>query len=64
MADRLTFFHIRDPKQHAMTRSGYKVLESAGHLIVYCTDDGPLDPRYRPEWNEWRMQPKQVEPRR
>lgn len=55
MAEHVTFLHIRDPKRHALTRSGYKVLESAGRLIVYCTEDGPLDRQYLPEWIEWRQ---------
>lgn len=56
MGEQLTFHHVKDPARHALTKAGYKTIQSAGRLIVYCTEDGPLDPQYTAEWIRWREQ--------
>ncbi len=56
MGERLSFLVLKDPKVHAVTRMGLKVLPTEDRLVVYCTDDGPLDPRYTDQWLEWRRQ--------
>jgi hypothetical protein len=54
MRDAIVFFHIKDVVAHPLTRIGYTSINSEGGLIVYCTDDGPLDGQYRTAWLEWR----------
>lgn len=54
MKDELVFFQVKNPAQHALTKAGYTTIRSHGKIIVYCTDDGPLDPQYRTQWLEWR----------
>jgi hypothetical protein len=54
MRDAVVFFHIKDRAAHPLTRIGYTSINSDGDLIVYCTDDGPLDGQYRALWLEWK----------
>ncbi len=54
MKDELVFFHVKSPELNPMTKIGYTSIKSHGKTIVYCTDDGPLDPQYRTQWLEWR----------
>lgn len=54
MRDSVIFFHIKDAAVHPLTRIGFKSIDSDGRVIVYCTDEGPLDPLYRAAWIEWR----------
>ena len=54
MKDELVFFHVKSLEHNPMTKIGYTTIQSHGKIIVYCTDDGPLDPQYRTQWIEWR----------
>ncbi|HSP14702.1 MAG TPA: hypothetical protein VLV78_08120 [Thermoanaerobaculia bacterium] len=60
MKNEIVFFHVKSTDHNPMTKSGYTSIQSQGKLIVYCTDDGPLDPQYRTLWLEWR---KKSEPK-
>lgn len=63
MRDSIVFFHIKDPAAHPLTRIGYTSINSDGHLIVYCTDDGPLDGQYRTMWMEWKKKKEAPAPK-
>jgi hypothetical protein len=54
MRQEIVFFHVKSREHNAMTKVGYTSIKSQGKLIVYCTEDGPLDPQYRTMWLEWR----------
>jgi hypothetical protein len=54
MLDPIVFFHIEDPAKHPVTSCGYKTFDSGGVHIVYCTDAGPLDEKYRDAWVKWK----------
>jgi hypothetical protein len=54
MKEEIVFFHVKSLDHNPMTRIGYKTIQSQGKLIIYCLDDGPLDPQYRSLWLEWK----------
>ncbi len=54
MKDELVFFHVKGKDHHPLTKVGYTSIRSQGKVIIYCTDEGPLDPQYRTLWLEWR----------
>ena len=54
MKDEIVFFRVKSRAHNPMTNIGYTSIKSHGKIIVYCTDDGPLDPQYRDRWIEWR----------